>query len=108
VKVLVDECVPVKLLRLLKNHDFVSAKDRGWGSFSNGRLLALAESEFEVFLTADTNIRYQQNLSSRKIAIVILSTNHWPTLRRHFALVQNALDKITPQAFVPVEIPHDI
>ena len=72
-KVLVDECVPVKLLRLLKNHDFVTARHRGWGSFSNGRLLALAEPEFEVFLTADTNIRYQQNLSSRKIAIIVLS-----------------------------------
>jgi hypothetical protein len=51
VTVLVDECVPVKLVRLLTGHQFTTAQVRGWGSFKNGKLLALAEAEFDLFLT---------------------------------------------------------
>jgi hypothetical protein len=81
VKVLVDECVPLKLVRLLSGHEFTTALEKGWGSFKNGRLLALAELDFDLFLTCDRNIRYQQNLKGRTIAILMLSTNHWPTLK---------------------------
>jgi len=56
VKVLVDECVPLKLARLLSGHKFATAQAKGWGSFSNGKLLALAEPEFDVFITADRNL----------------------------------------------------
>ena len=71
-----DECVPLKLVRLLTDHTFTTALERGWGSFTNGRLLILAEPEFDLFLTADRNIQYQQNLRGRKIAVLMLSTNH--------------------------------
>ena len=71
-KVLVDECVPLKLVRLLTRHTFTTALDKGWGSFTNGRLLALAESEFELFLTSDRNLEYQQNLKA------IALTRSWP------------------------------
>ena len=106
-KVLVDECVPFKLVRLLTGHDFTTAQQRGWGSFKNGRLLALAEPEFDLFLTCDRNLEYQQNLQGRKIAILLLSTNHWPTLKRQVPLVQSALDKVRPGEFLSVEIPRD-
>jgi hypothetical protein len=56
-------------------------------------------------MTADRNLAYQQNLRGRKIAILALSTNHWPTLRRQVAIVQTALDKIKPGEFVRVDIP---
>jgi len=105
VKVLVDECVPLKLVRLLTGHKFVTAQLRGWGSYKNGRLLALAESEFEVFLTCDRNLAYQQNLCGRKIAVLALSTNHWPTLKSQAVIVQAELDKIVPGEFVRVKIP---
>ena len=105
-KVLVDECVPVKLVRLLAGHDFVTAQAQGWGSFKNGLLLALAEAEFDLFLTCDRNLQYQQNLQGRKIAILLLSTNHWPTLKRQADLVQSNLEKILPGQFVAVEIPR--
>ena len=59
-KVLVDECVPVKLVRLLSGHEFTTALEMGWGSFNNGRLLALAEPAFDLFLTSDRNLQYQQ------------------------------------------------
>lgn len=104
--VLVDECVPAKLVRLLTNHGFVTAREKGWGSFKNGRLLSLAEPEFDLFLTCDRNLEYQQNLKGRKIGILLLSTNHWPTLRQHAAVVQAALDRATPGSFSTVEIPR--
>jgi len=62
VKVLVDECVPLKLVRLLTGHAFSTAQQKGWDGFTNGKLLALAEPEFDLFLTSDRNLQYQQNL----------------------------------------------
>lgn len=103
--VLVDECVPLNLARLLTGHAFMTAQQRGWGGFKNGKLLDLAEREFDVFLTSDRNLEYQQNLRGRKIAILLLSTNHWPTLKRHVPLVESALNKIRTSEFVRVEIP---
>ena len=103
-KVLVDECVPVKLVRLLTEHTFITAQKMGWGSFANGRLLAVAESKFDLFLTCDRNLEYQQNLKGRKIAILMLSTNHWPTLKEKAHLVQTALDRIEPGEFMHLDI----
>ncbi len=105
-KVLVDECVPLKLARSLTGHTFATAQQKGWGGFQNGKLLALAEPEFDLFLTSDRNLQYQQNLKGRKIAVLLLSTNHWPTLKKQAPLVQAALDKIRPNEFVRVEIPN--
>jgi len=107
VRVLVDECVPLKLVRLLAGHTFLTALQKGWGGFKNGRLLALAEPEFDLFLTCDRNLQYQQNLKGRKIAILLLSTNHWPTLKHHVALVQTALDKVKSSEFSRVEMPRE-
>ena len=104
-KVLVDECVPLKLVRLLSGHTFATTQQQGWGGFKNGELLEVAEREFDSFLTSDRNLEYQQNLKGRKISILLLSTNHWPTLSQHSLLVQTALDKLRPNEFVRVEIP---
>ena len=101
---LVDECVPLKLVRLLTGHDLTTAQQKGWGSFSNGKLLALAEGEFHLFLTCDRNLEYQQNLRGRKIAIILLSTNHWPTLKAQAQFVQAALDRVQAGEFLRVEI----
>ena len=106
-RVLVDECVPLKLVRLLSGHTFTTAQQQGWGGFKNGKLLEVAEREFDSFLTSDRNLEYQQNLKGRKIGILLLSTNHWPTLKQHAPLVQTALDKLQPNEFARVEIPKD-
>jgi predicted nuclease of predicted toxin-antitoxin system len=108
VTVLVDECVPFKLVRLLTGHAFVTAQEKGWGSFKNGKLLALAEREFDLFLTCDRNLQYQQNLRGRKISILLLSTNQWPTLKGQASLVQAAFEKVKPGEFLTVEIPLDM
>ncbi len=105
--VLVDECVPKPLLKLLRGHTLRTAQDLGWASTKNGRLLALAEQTFDAFLTADHNMRYQQNLKGRRIAILVLSTNLWPALRPHLGLVQTALDQLEPGEFVDLAIPFE-
>jgi predicted nuclease of predicted toxin-antitoxin system len=71
-KVLLDECVPRRLRRELIEHAVVSVTERGWSGIKNGKLLALAEAEFEVLLTVDQNIKYQQNLKTFSIGVILL------------------------------------
>jgi predicted nuclease of predicted toxin-antitoxin system len=72
VRVLLDECLPRRLKRELVGHDARTAPEMGWAGKQNGELLALAVGQFEVFLTADRNLSYQQDVSSFDIAIVVL------------------------------------
>ena len=74
-RILLDECVPWPLHRLLSGHECTTAQRRGWGGFKNGALISLAEGEFDLFITADQNLRYQQNLAGRRLPILQLSTN---------------------------------
>ena len=74
-RVLVDECLPRFLRMLLPGHFVQTAQDCGWAGIKNGELLILAEEQFDVFLTSDKNLRYQQNLAERKIAIIELPAN---------------------------------
>jgi predicted nuclease of predicted toxin-antitoxin system len=72
VRVLLDECLPRRLKRELAGHEAKTAPEMGWASKRNGELLALAVGQFDVFLTADRNLSYQQDLSSFDIAVVVL------------------------------------
>lgn len=90
----------------MKVHSVVEAVERGWDRLVNGALLAAAEAEgFELLLTADKNLRYQQNLAGRKIAIVVLGNAQWPVLRRYVERVVAAVDAATPGSLTEVEIP---
>jgi hypothetical protein len=105
VLVLVDHSVPAPLRYALKDHVVVEAIERGWEALGNGALLDAAEAAgFEVFITADKNIRFQQNLAVRKIAIVVLGNAQWPVLRRYVGRVVAALGGV-PGSFTEVEIP---
>ncbi|MBA3440239.1 MAG: hypothetical protein H0T92_10270 [Pyrinomonadaceae bacterium] len=74
-KILLDHCLDWRLERYLPGHKVVTALDMGWDKVKNGALLSLAEGEsFEVFITADQNLQYQQNLSGRTISIIVLVT----------------------------------
>ena len=73
-RVLLDECVPRKLKRSLAAHDVFTATEQGWTGVTNGKLLALAAAEFEVFLTVDQNVTFQQNIASFEIGVVVLVT----------------------------------
>jgi hypothetical protein len=84
----------------------VEAIERGWDRLVNGELIAVAEAAgFDLLLTTDKNIRYQQNLTGRKIAFVVLGNQQWPTLRRYVEKVVAADDAATPGSYTEVEIP---
>ncbi len=103
--VLFDHSVPAPLSPYLIGHSVTEARTRGWDTLSNGDLLAEVErAGFDVFVTADKNIQYQQNLSRRKIAIVVLSTPQWPLVRLHADKVVAAVNVATPGSYVEVEI----
>jgi len=72
VKVFLDECVDWRLARRLSGHDVKTARQMGWTTIKNGELLKLAASQFDVFLTVDRNLSYQQNLLAFSIAVVVL------------------------------------
>ena len=92
----------------LKGHVVVEAIERGWERLINGVLLDAAEAEgFELFVTADKNIRYQQNLAGRKIALVVLANAQWPILRRYVDRVVAAVNAAIPGSYTEVEIPFD-
>jgi hypothetical protein len=104
--ILFDHSTPAPLRHDLKGHIVVEAFERGWERFANGALLDAAEAGgFELLLTADKNLRYQQNLMGRKIAIVVLGNAQWPVLRRHVERVVAAVDAATPGSYAAVDIP---
>jgi hypothetical protein len=77
VKILFDANTPAPLARFLRGHEVVRADQMGWQGLENGALLDAAEQAgFDLLLTCDQNVRYRQNLTSRKLALVILSSNH--------------------------------
>ena len=77
-RILLDENVPVALKRLLTGHDARRVRNMGWIGLENGDLLNAAEAAgFPVKITADQNIRHQQNMARRKIALVVLSTSQF-------------------------------
>lgn len=105
-KVLIDECAPKALQRTLadRGYECRAVQEAGWSGKKNGELLSLAESSFDVLVTLDTNIQYQQNLAGRKIAIVIIRerSNRLVDLERHFAACAKAIETIAPGQVVSV------
>ena len=71
-RVLLDECLPRRLKRELVGHEARTVPEMGWASKRNGELLALAAAEFDVFLTSDRNLSYQQDVSAFDISVVVL------------------------------------
>lgn len=106
-RVLFDHGTPAPLRRALVGHTVETAYERGWSRLSNGRLLDAAEAGgFEVFVTTDKNLRYQQHLAARRIAVVVLSTTSWPRMARVRGQIAEAVDRATQvAAFIEVEIP---
>jgi hypothetical protein len=104
-KILLDECVPWPIHKFLVEHMCATAQQKGWGGKKNGDLLRLAEKEFDLFVTADQNIRYQQNLRERTIAIIELSTNDYRRLKSFVPLLLTEIASIKPAEYRRVEIP---
>ncbi len=104
-KVLLDECVPWPMHKLLPANSCTTAQRRGWGGVRNGELLRLAEGEFDLFITSDQNLRFQQNLAGRSIAILELSTNKIRRIEAAAHVIRAAVTSIKPGEFQHLEIP---
>jgi predicted nuclease of predicted toxin-antitoxin system len=105
-RVLIDECSPRALKRHLADHghECLTVQEAGWDGKKNGELLDLAEPRFDVLVTLDTNVQYQQNLEGRKIAVVVLhsSSNRLEHLRQYFPECVSAIEKIKRGQFLRV------
>lgn len=104
-KILFDANTPAPLARFLRGHEVVRADELGWQGLENGALLDAAEgAAFDLLLTCDQNVRYQQNFASRKLALVILSSNHWPILRPVAARIATVVDFVQTGQMVRVDV----
>ena len=95
-KILFDQCTPVPLRRSLAPHEVATAYELGWSNLVNGDLLAAAEGKLEALVTTDKNLRYQQNLQGRRLAILVLPTTNWLEIRNHVPEVIAAVNALKP------------
>ena len=104
-RILFDECVPWPIRRVLAAHDCQPVPRMGWAGIKNGELLNLAEGPFDLFLTCDQSLRYQQNLQGRRIAILLLSTNKLNRILAAAAELVQAVATLRPGEFKTLQIP---
>lgn len=102
-KILFDQGTPVPLRRHLPPQSVETAAERGWSLLGNGELIAAAEEAgFDLMITTDQNLRYQQNLTARRIGIIVLTTTSWPRIQRQVQKVVVALDELSTGGYVEV------
>lgn len=106
--ILFDHGAPRSIARWLHGHSVVEAIARGWERLTNGELLrATEEAGFDLLLSTDKNIRYQQNLQNRRIAIVILGNPQRPAVHRYIDRIIAAVNAATPGSYTEIDIPYD-
>lgn len=101
-KILLDENLPRPLKQFFPADDIVTVQEAGWNGLKNGELLARAEGKYDVFVIADKNLRYQQNLVDRRLAIVELPTNRWPVLQQMAPRIVLAVQSARPGTYTPI------
>ena len=107
-RILLDHNTPAPLRYALLGHQVETAYERGWAELQNRDLITEAESAgFDLLITTDQGIRYQQNWAARSIALLVLSTNDWTQLRRFKGRIVEAVDSIQPSARVELEVPRN-
>jgi glutamate racemase len=106
-RILFDQGTPVPLRQALTHHEITTAYECGWSKLKNGELLNAAENAgFELLVTTDSNLKYQQNLKSRRIAIIVLTTTSWPRIRQSIDTVVLAVDGASEGMYIEVSIPR--
>ena len=98
-RILFDQGTPAPLRRALLGHVTSTAHEMGWSDLDNGALLQAAEMGFDALVTTDKNLRHQQNLSNRRLAVLVLPTTSWPRLQTHEAQVVAAVNALRPGDF---------
>jgi len=107
-RILFDQGVPRGLAASLRGHEVTEARELEWERISNGELLKLAEGAgFDLLLTTDKNVRYQQNLAGRNISIVVLGNSPWWLVRQHLGAIAAAVSAAAPASYTEVEIPFE-
>lgn len=105
-RVLFDQGTPLPIARFLYAHIVRTTLQEGWDTLTNGSLLLVAENAgFEVLLTTDNSLAYQQNLKGRKIAIVVLSRNRWRMVQRVVQRITAAVDAAMPGSYTLIHVP---
>lgn len=105
-KILFDNGTPKPIARCLIGHSVTYARQIGWHELGNGELIQRAEAAgYELLLSTDKNIRYQQNLTGRNIALIILGNPLWPRVRLHLDAIAAAVNACTPGSYTEVDIP---
>jgi precorrin-2 methylase len=108
VKILFDQGTPVPLRKHLTEHEISTAFEKSWSHLKNGEPLQQAEEEgFEVLITTDQNLRYQQNLQERKIAIVVLVTTSWPKIQKSVENIVKSINAINAGDYLEVAMPDE-
>lgn len=106
-RVLLDRNCPAGLKRALAHHTVRTTDDEGWSTLVNGDLLDAAEkAAFDVMVTGDKNLRNQQNLAHRRLALIVLSTPAWPVISAHLPAIISAVDRATPGSYQAVNMPR--
>ena len=107
--VLFDQGTPIGIRSQLSEHAVETARERGWSTLTNGKLLESAEQAgFQVLVTPDKNLIYQQNLAGRKIAIVALGQNRWKLIQPTLGQIAKAINEAKPGTYTLVEIPATV
>ena len=103
-KILLDECVDWRLSRLITGHEVKTARQMGWATIKNGELLALASQRFDVFVTVDRNLSFQQNIASFSVAVVVLraSSNRLAELQKLVPALLAALESPLPGVAITI------
>ncbi|MGD0431617.1 MAG: hypothetical protein ABSA58_11055 [Acetobacteraceae bacterium] len=105
-RILLDQNAPLGLRRLLIGHDVVTSASLGWSTIQNGELIRAAEeAAFAVLITCDRNIRHQQNLAGRQLAVIELTTNQWVTIRDNNADLLAVIETVSPGSYATIRFP---
>ncbi len=104
-RILFDHGVPVPLRNSLAEHTVATAYEMGWATFDNGALLSALEGAFDVLVTTDQSLEYQQNLLGRRLAVLVLPTTSWPRIQAHIAEIVEAVGRLRPGDFTKLIFP---
>ena len=104
-----DNGTPKGVAASLVGHQVTRARQIGWQELKNGELIMKAEADgFDVLLSTDKNIQYQQNLTKRRIALVVLKNQQWPMVRLFLDRIVDAVSKAGPGSYTEVDIPFQL
>ena len=100
-----DQGTPVPLRQHLTSHLVDTTFERGWSTLRNGELLDVAEHErYDLLITTDQNLRYQQHLAARQLAIIVLRSTSWPRIQRRIEAIQAAMERVVPGGYEEIAI----